>query len=337
MKVKVVANKTWEVDPLLNALLNPTFNAVFDPRLNPDYDLSVSPSECCYPTAVTPPPPARWINQPQIVALNHPPLYRQGSVHLPRLVYQINNPLRGEIDTVEIWCIQDQMNPDVSGSSTNEKIRVLPNLINAHDETDLVIAFGTAGHPEPGNNGCVATGANFFIYSGDDPSNNDPWDGCIDGISYRQQILSGIDGASGELLAVLFDDNDLPDVAAKFLTPPLVPAENLCILSDPNQVAVSDINIINYKLYGISDPLAVAQAEKYLEDGQSIASVETTHGTIAATTLAYSNAPVIFVTAITDQVGQFDREVNNAQNYVAAFNGGIYLSYLLNRLTGCIE
>src|ERR1700733_3939126 len=52
-------------------------------------------------------------------------------------------PSRGRI---EVWCIQELMSPSKSGSSTEEKARVLPAVLGDPDVV-LVVAFGTAASP----------------------------------------------------------------------------------------------------------------------------------------------------------------------------------------------
>lgn len=290
MKVKVVANKTWEADPLINALLNPKFK--------PD-------------------------NLPYPVVINQPRLYTQGTVHIPRLVYQING------HTVEIWCIEDHMNPKINSSCTSEKVRIMPDIINDYEEpVDLVIAFGTAGHPDLNNNGSVSIGSYFFIHNGKDPSNKKPWDGNIKGFNYISKVLHK---DIPHNLKLLFTDYDSDDIKRKLLKPPLNPSTDPSIIIDFTNVAVSDINIIDYSCYEDEDIKAVIEVKNYAQ-GKSIVSVETTHGVIVANTFAYTKSPLVFISALTDQVGQFAKEVNpksEAQNYTAAFNAGIYLSYVL--------
>lgn len=129
-RIKVIANKTWEADPLIDAMLNRKFK----------------PRDLPYP-----------------IYVNQPPLTTWGVVHIPRLVYEFDG------DIVEVWCLEDQMNPKVSGSSTHEKVRVLPEILLKSGEPDLVIAFGTAGSPDPNKNGGVSCGPSFYLHDGRDP------------------------------------------------------------------------------------------------------------------------------------------------------------------------
>jgi hypothetical protein len=66
-----------------------------------------------------------------------------------------------------------------------------------------------------------------------------------------------------------------------------------------------------------------------------IVSVETTHGVIAASTIAYTKSPIVFISATSDQVGKFDEQVSpksEAQNFTAAFNAGIVTAWILPKL-----
>lgn len=292
MKIKVIANKSWEATPLVNALLNPKFK----------------PSTLPNPT---------FISEPE----SNPKTPLQ-----PRLVYQFNKHL------VEVWCLEDQMNPNISTSSSLEKVKVLPNIIiNDDDAPDLVIAFGTAGTPLSGNNGGISIGSYFINYSGMDPSNKTPWNGDINGTNYMNTVLHREISINQKNL---FINCNFAEMYAKFLSVPLNPSLNpQVIIGETDNLAVSDTNILDYKCYQTEDKNAVKAATEISKN--PIVSVETTHGIIAATTFSYTAAPVIFISAITDQVGCFDQEVSKkpeAQNYTAAFNGGIYLSYVLANL-----
>lgn len=293
MKIKVIANKSWEATPLVNALLNPKFKPV---------------------------------TLPSPIFINEPESNPKNPLHQPRLVYQFN------MHTIEIWCLEDQMNPNISTSSSLEKVKVLPNIIMDGEETpDLVIAFGTAGTPLAGNNGGVSIGSYFINYSGIDPSNKTPWDGNINDENYMNSVLHR---AISTDIKNLFVSCNFSELYAKFLSVPLNPSPNpQVVIGETDNLAVSDTNIIDYRCYQTEDKEAVKASTKLSKN--PIVSVETTHGIIAATTFAYTDAPVIFISAITDQVGYFDQEVSKkpeAQNYTAAFNGGIYLSYVLANL-----
>lgn len=88
-RVVVVANKTWEADPLVNVILS---------RARP-------PS----------------FGQFEIV--NYPVL-APGNGDEPRIEFSVAGA------RVEVWCVQDLMNPNTSSSSTAEKARVLPHVFS---------------------------------------------------------------------------------------------------------------------------------------------------------------------------------------------------------------
>jgi hypothetical protein len=95
-------------------------------------------------------------------------------------------------------------------------------------------------------------------------------------------------------------------------------------------VALADINVTNYKDYAWADS-KVVDAYRALNSANPIGSLETTHAVIRACTAA----PFMFVSGITDRVGYFDQEVAPApygQNFVAAHNAGLAISYIIPRI-----
>ena len=292
-RIKVIANKTWEADPLIDAMLNYKFK----------------PRDLPYP-----------------IYVNQPPLTTCGVFHMPRLIYEFGG------DIVEVWCIEDQMNPKVSGSSTHEKVRLLPEILLKSGEPDLVIAFGTAGSPEPNENGGVSCGASFYLHDGQDPKNPDPWDGAIEGENYVGRLLES--DVPDEVFG-LFTEENLATIRRLFLSVPLSPASNPDFNCSKNNLGVGDINIIDYGLYKTEDLKSIDDAKAKVPEDKKIASVETTHGVIAASTVAYTKSPTLFISAISDQVGKFDEQVSpkpEAQNFTAAFNGGIVTAWILPKL-----
>lgn len=126
-KVVVIANKNWEVEPLLNAVLNKKFR----------------PSEIGLPTE---------LNHPREIAKNEEIIIK------PRAIYDVNG------NSVEIWCIQDLMDLMKSSSSSAEKIRILPQIFQSNP--DGIIAFGTAGFPgETSYNGSVVIGSHVYLHN----------------------------------------------------------------------------------------------------------------------------------------------------------------------------
>ena len=66
---------------------------------------------------------------------------------------------------VEVWCIQDLMNPFLSFSNTAEKARVLPLIMQYGKPPDFVVAVGTAGFPDKqvSKNGSIVVGSRVFV------------------------------------------------------------------------------------------------------------------------------------------------------------------------------
>ncbi|MFB6454777.1 hypothetical protein ACE38W_05850 [Chitinophaga sp. Hz27] len=128
-RVLLIGNKSWEVEPILNALLN----------------VRMRPAELPNPTH-----------------LNYPWTFLPGSPQ-PRAIWD-NFP--GV--TIELWCIQDIMDTQWNPSSSQGKHADLPKVLHYRQETpDLVVALGTAalGLDGGNNNGCVVMGSNIFIHN----------------------------------------------------------------------------------------------------------------------------------------------------------------------------
>ena len=87
----------------------------------------------------------------------------------------------------------------------------------------------------------------------------------------------------------------------------------------------------DYTEYNWVDHEAIAQY-RGIEKRLPINSIETTHGVIKLST----DKPIIFVSAITDKLGNFDAEVTATQNYVASFNAGIVIGQLILSLNDFI-
>jgi len=286
-KVKIIVNKTWETAAVVEAMTNSQFAAK---------DL------------------------PAPVFRDSPPAYTRGAVHIPRLVFELDDV------AVEVWCLEDQMDPAVSGSSTSEKVRVLEEICDSVDDVQLIVPVGTAGSIVQGFNGCVMVGGQFYNHAGQDPSNRNPWSGEIKGENYMDRVIDGCAGALAESLA------PPAHLTKKFLSPPRHAAATELVRVDCRSIAVSDVNIIDYRQYTSQDPLAVAAAERHA-NGAPLATIETTHGVIAAAACAYApNANYLFVSAITDSLRTFDVDVGpqpEAQDFSAAFNAGVYLGNVL--------
>lgn len=293
-KVTIIVNKNWETEPVMNALTNPKLR----PAALPFPELLNSPKD------------------------------GNNKMHAPRALFYLP-AADGDALQVSLWCIEDLMSASANSSSSEEKYRVLPAVIEA-DAPDLVISVSTANYPtdEPQDdsspsdgaslNGSVIIGGNFFIHDGHpgNPESNlqSPYIG---------QLLSG--NVSSELFDIVSDFADA--VTARFLTPPNFPASKFTCRASAAYSAVSSINVTDYSEYDRVDQEAVDHFHA-AAPGALLRSIETTHGVVRIST----ERPVLFLSPVTDRLGHFE-DVNDTQNYVCAFNGGLVLGELLCRLS----
>lgn len=308
-RILIIANKNWEAVALMTVLLD---------------------SKAC-------PPRFPWP-----IRFNHPlPPTSDWHHWHPRGVFRFESLFQGvrRHVEVEVWCIQDAMNPAVSSSSTKEKIRILPKLFDGNSDErampDLVVAFGTAGFPgERSHNGCVVVGAHAFIHDPfrDGQSANDHyWHHERTDCLLLPPMLS-VDLFNAR--QTVFGESLYSEVEARFIAPPMNPAADLALLADGDYTAVGVVNITNYDDYKWADEKALRAFESAsLSPGENarIGSLETTHGIIRL----QSETPFIFVSGITDRIGHFDTDVGShpyAQNFACAHNAGVVTAWLIPRL-----
>lgn len=308
-RIMVIANKNWEVAPLLAVLSEP-------------------PGAGAYPQGF----PLPYINNnvyPFVPAKFPSPV--------PRMAFGFTNSTGAvtNIVSAEIWCIQDWMNPLVSSSSSKEKMNVLPEMFlwNGQSNADLVIAFGTASftHPED-YNGDVVLGGSAFIHDpfATDTQNSNYWhDAGTDKLIPPGNISAFFNPG--------FVDSIRISAEPRFVSPPMDPARKITLFAAMNNVAVSGINITNYDDYAWADPAALSAFTNAMKDSQNIppiGSLETTHGLIAFESVQFSS-PFIFISAITDRVGYFNMEVatrSYSQNFACAHNAGVVVAWLLPQI-----
>ena len=289
--ISIIVNKNWETEPILNAMTNGDLR----PNNLPFPDVLNSPKD------------------------------KDNKMKSPRAVFKFPKRKKGEIveDTlqVNIWCIQDLMSPDKSSSSSEEKFAVLPDILKA-ENTDLVIAVGTAGYPNENIslNGSIVIGANFFIHnghSGNTASNlNRPEIGKL--------LDANINNDLFDLPKSPFTKSFKSQVESKLLSPPRNPAAQPVCIASKVFTAISSVNVTDYSEYNWVDHEAILHYDK-VEQRLPKSSLETTHGVIKIS----SDKPIIFVSAITDRLGSFDVEVTSSQNYIASFNAGVVLGELI--------
>ena len=289
----MVANKWWEADPLCAVLIHDKAR----PKALTKFAYPHYPaSRAAKPAPGAPRPP-------------DPPA-------VPRITFDCNG------DAVEVWCLEELMNPAENPSSSAEKARVLSGAISFGAAPDLVIAFGTAGsRAEAHLNGSVVIGRRTFTH---DPLSGEPnRQGLWTPPSPDQLVDSGF--PVGKFMQI--DEQARYAAEARFLRPPVAPSDPPMVLLGNGLVALGVVNITNYDDYVWAD-LEAAEAFKKAGVAAQIGSVETTHGVIRCA----SPAPFLFVSGMTDTEGLFDFQVTPrvyAQNFVAAHNAAVAIAWLL--------
>jgi hypothetical protein len=295
-RVVVIANKWWECDAALLAMLSDNVRALGSP----------------WPEQLQPTRP-----RPNPASL--PP---ENQNPLPRAVFPFRN------HSAEFWCLSDLLEhlPSSLQSSTEQKANVLPRIFSKGPNPDLVISLGTASTPYDGTNenGNVVVGTKVFLHNGHpggtNPNSNwtvGPFDQLLESPCTREWFDS--------LKAF-----DVQPVCGRFLAVPLSSAPTPRALLDFDYVALGTLNVTNYAEYSSLDPLTVQSFGGGVQPGVG-ASLETTHGLIRV----LSSSPYVFVSGITDRARHFDDDVtprSHGQNTAAAHNAGAVTSWLLARL-----
>ncbi|HYE54052.1 MAG TPA: hypothetical protein VD996_04385 [Chitinophagaceae bacterium] len=285
ISVAIIVNKNWEAEPMLSGMCSNEFR-----------------------------PPG--LPFPEVLTGQKEKLYRSNTPRAVFRFYEDGNNTKPVITEVKVWCIEDLMNPSESGSSSEEKYRVLPPVI-ARENPNLVIAAGTAGYlGETSYAGCVLFGGRFFVYNG---NSNNPRS-RLTHPDFEKLLPFNVNPAVFGLVSPAFKQKTEP----KLLRPPVHPAVRPAILASQYYTAISSVNVTDYGEYAWVDEEALhsfRNAEKKLPVG----SLETTHGVIRLS----SALPCIFVSAITDRIGHFEMEVIPSQNYICSFNMGIVLAQFI--------
>jgi hypothetical protein len=310
LRIMVVANKTWEAAPLLHAL----------------FEKKARPAELAV-----------------VERVYDPELFAKRNLERPTPRARLSCP-GGDI---QVWCIEDWMDPGAGGSNSAEKMRVLPRFFVEAKKgfggaPDVVIAFGTAGIPTNiPFNGCAVTGTRVFAH---DPYAKRPKkDRSIprpDGKSETMWSDRRLDSVLGSALPKAFF-RQAPDMLrhaaeARFLRPPVHPGEPMLVLAGNGFAALSTVNVSDYDDYVWADPASLAAFRARALQNE-VGSMETTHGLIriAAEDALDATPCFLFVSGITDSLGEFDLEVTPrvyAQNYAAGHNAGVLTAWLLPEL-----
>ena len=330
LRIAVVANKSWEAEPLVGVLTAKDAR----PRELDGARRGYDPAE---------PPPKKKPAEDEATH-GHLPVR-------PRLSVPI-----GEDALAEVWCIEDWMRKkwtkpngevaDRSRSSSHEKLK--GSLVRIRKAAfggkppDLVVAFGTAGIPSLETlNGSVTIGTRVYIH--------DPWDDAPKDERDAQKARFGpllrvgrdlpkLDPKtplqSPRLRPTLFQDvsRDARHAAeARFVPCPIHPARPPRILAGHGFAALSTVNICDYDDYIWADEETLSKFEANVKQ-REIGSMETTHGLIR---LAFENTSFLFVSGIADRVPMFNTEVtprSYAQNFAAAHNAGVTTAFLVTEL-----
>lgn len=299
-RILIIANKSWELEPALNALLNAKFK----------------PKELSLPNT-----------------LDYPRTKKQGEAY-PNATWIINDKI------FELWCIEHIMTPCPDCikfpryySSSAQKNSDLPKIFKfSPDEIVLVIAFGTAGYPSSlSKNGSIIIGSNMFIYNTHPGGTNE--ESKWDDERFGKLIESNISADIVNMVRLQLSDFATKSFFEKrLLRPPLNSSEIQEVIFDKEVLALSNVNVTKYNEYREFDEKGL-NAVKVAAPNKFVGSVETTHGVIR---LHADNKPFLFVTSIVDRVGYFDTEVDpkeNAQNFSGAFNGGVIIGWLINNIS----
>lgn len=289
-KITVVVNKAWEYEPFFNAITNSVLRA-------------------------------KGLPDPTDIAEVSEPM------KIPRAKMSLMN-----IDVV-FRCVQNMMDPNVNKSNSEAKMVHMPGYL-ATDNADLIISVSTAeSTPELANilarskdasiNGSVIIGNRFFMsdqraVEGDHPESN------LEVKKYVQY--------SDERFAILYRKINAvsSQVVKNFIPQKNAPAPKMFLHASDELASVGVVNIVHYENYPKADENSLKEFRKS-GIADMPACLETTHGIVsmAANPDGMPPIPVIFVSPITDRYLHFSSDVDDVQNYVAAFNSGIAVGEML--------
>jgi hypothetical protein len=302
-RILLIANKIFEVEPILNALLNATMN----------------------PAVLQSPP-----------AINLPYLCDAGK-YCPRAIWT-NFP--GQ--QFELWCIQDIMPASSNYSSSSIKAAAMPNILAyATGDIGMVVALGTAasGSIQENNNGSVVMGSNVFIHNyhppgGPNPNPESNWSDpahtdCLLTSTVTQAFFDSVDTVAKKA------------IASNLLKPFLYPAETIQLMADLNYLALSTVNVTDYHDFPLSDPAGRAATTQFAP-GIPVISVESTHGLIRLLTnspFIFLSGIVNRFTMIGIDVNGTDNQGNGKTmgiDYSGAFNIGVALITLMTKISAYV-
>lgn len=329
LRILIVANKSWECEPVVNVLSHKDARPAALSKLARGFD----------PLENRNPDPAA-------------PRFRGSAPARPRLSFGSGS------DAIELWCIEDWMCteraiPGSDGqavvikpgsSSSYEKLTGALPTIAKHafggEPPSIVIAMGTAGIPSAETlNGCVTIGSRCYLQN--------PWaDAPAEEVTEQ---LARFGPMLGDEVAQ-YDSNVIPSprlspqlfanisvdvrfaAEARFLGVPIHAALPPRILAGHGYAALSTININDYDDYVWADEETLRKFERSVKQ-REIGSMETTHALIR---INWPSTPFLFVSGLTDRVPMFNAEVTPrkyTQNFVAAHNAGVAIAHLVAELS----
>lgn len=290
--VQVIVNKSWEFEPFFDALTNS----------------KLRPKSLPYPSYVS--------TQDEIW-------------EKPRAVYE-------NLENIEVIvrCIENMMKPGESAeyySNSEEKAKYLPKHIQ-EDCPDFVISVSTAeSTPDilpkgtDSINGSVIMGGNFFMY---DAAKYNP-------VQPSPSGLGVVDFQANNVKASFYKavTPNLASCTKKFIPQKFERCDEMCCKADTDYTSIGVVNIVQYEGYQQGDPAAYHTFLKQRSSSDYIpVSIETTHGIVkmvVGQTFPQRSVPTLFVSPITDRYEHFADDVDDVQNYIAAFNSGIAVGELL--------
>lgn len=295
-RIVIIANKTWEVEPITYVLTSSFFSK-----------MSIFPDRIIVPNK-----------------------HGNGMVQ-PTIVWEISSDL-----IIEIWCLQKIMsvvaNPyeyEQHYSSSEEKFLQIPKILHYSGiPPALIIAFASGSYPsEFSRNGSLIIGSDCYIQNvrgdGSNPASN--WRHDDMGKLLTSDISTDFFDAMNLQLLTLASRSFFE---RRILKPPVLPGNENLIIAQKDILALSNINMINSTDYtaGYQSALPVLKKAGLLP---KLGVVETTIGIIR---VCAGETPFIFIAPITDRAGYYDIEVGPkdiAQNFAASFNGAVMISWLV--------
>ena len=305
MRIVVVANKYWEADPLVGVLTS-------------DGDREY----LAVPKPVEPRARPRGFGALEIHPVTRPAPQRDVPA-TPRLRFMLAGA------AVEVWCLQDLMDPTQSSSSSAEKHHVVGRALEGRAKPSLVVAVGTAASPggavQPGS---VLIGDRFLVHDADSNNPASP-------LRLAPELVDVIlDPPAGEPDLIRGMPPTLSQEASRRFVRPPVGGESV-VRCGTELVSVGTLNVTDYSKYKTADPESLSSfetaAQRAGDPSLVPASVETTHGLIGLAARD-AGAPFVWVSGIANPVGAYDEIVlprEYAQNFAAAHNAGVAVAWVL--------